>query len=126
MKKIILDTNFLLIPYQFHVDIFSEIDRICGFSYRIYVLDKTLDELKKVSSEQGSKHRLAARLGLSFIRAKAVKKIRTWSSKDVDTLLAEMSRKDDVIIATQDKELKKRLQCPVIIMRQKTHLVLEK
>ncbi|MBW2991754.1 hypothetical protein KY345_00870 [Candidatus Woesearchaeota archaeon] len=31
MRKIILDTNFLLIPGQFKIDIFSEIRRICDF-----------------------------------------------------------------------------------------------
>ena len=46
MKKIILDTNFLLIPAQFKVDIFDEIDRIMIEKYQLFVLDKTIDELK--------------------------------------------------------------------------------
>jgi len=49
MRKIILDTNFLLIPAQFKVDIFSEIDRICSFTYSLFVLDKSVEELKKIS-----------------------------------------------------------------------------
>ena len=52
MKTVLLDTNFLLIPAQFKVDIFSEIDRICTFQYEIAVLDKTIDELNKIIKEQ--------------------------------------------------------------------------
>ena len=50
MKKIILDTNFLLIPAQFNVDIFSEIERICDFQYQLCIVDKTLSELILVVS----------------------------------------------------------------------------
>ena len=46
MAKIILDTNFLMIPAQFNVDIFSEIHRICDFKYELYIIDKTIDELR--------------------------------------------------------------------------------
>ena len=42
--KIILDTNFLMIPSMFKVDIFSEIERICDFKYELCIVDKTLDE----------------------------------------------------------------------------------
>ena len=36
MIKVILDTNFLMIPYKFRVDIFSELTRVCNFSYKLY------------------------------------------------------------------------------------------
>ena len=43
-----LATNFLLIPVQFKVDIFSEIARIITFEYKLLVLDKTIEELKSI------------------------------------------------------------------------------
>ena len=52
MEKILLDTNFLLIPSQFKVDIFSEIKRICNFSYKLYVLDKSVGELNYIIENQ--------------------------------------------------------------------------
>ena len=55
MKKIILDTNFLLIPSQFNVDIFTEIDRICLFKYKLCVLDETINELNSIIEKQKGK-----------------------------------------------------------------------
>ena len=56
-KTILLDTNFLMLSAQFNVDIFSEIERICNFNYKLYVLDKTVDELKYIVVKQKGKHR---------------------------------------------------------------------
>ena len=56
IKKILLDTNFLLIPYQFKIDIFTQIDKISMFKYGIFALDKTLEELKKIVNEQKGKN----------------------------------------------------------------------
>ena len=70
MKKILLDTNFLLIPSQFKVDIFSELERICIFNYKLYVLDKTVDELKYIIEKQKGKHKEAAKIGLQLLKLK--------------------------------------------------------
>ena len=121
--KIILDTNFLLIPAQFKVDIFSEIQRIADFKYQLYVLDKTLDELKKIQKEQRGKHKSAAKPALALIKNKKVKTIKTSSDKYVDDLLVQYSKKG-AIIATQDLGLKKRLKKPYIILKQKKYLSL--
>ena len=43
MQKILLDTNFLLIPAAFNVDIFSEFNRIFPLN-EIFILDKSLNE----------------------------------------------------------------------------------
>ena len=72
VKKIILDTNFLLVPFQFNVDIFSEIERICDFQYSIFILDTTVDELKKVMAEQKGKHKEQAKAALSLIMIKTI------------------------------------------------------
>jgi len=122
MKKIILDTNFLLIPAQFHVDIFSEIDRICDFSYSLNVLDKTLDELNNIVEKQRGKHKRAALLALRLLKAKKVKVIKTKKDKYVDDILVDLAKEKEIIIATQDKELKKQLEKPIIVLRQKKYL----
>lgn len=122
-KRIILDTNFLLIPAQFNVDIFEEIKRIADFQYQLCVLDKTVDELKKIQKEQRGKHKRAAKLALDLIKKKNVQIIKTRENKLVDDILAELSQKGD-IIATQDLGLKRRLKKPYIILRQKKYLAL--
>jgi len=113
MKTIILDTNFLLIPYNYKIDIFSEIERICHFKYQLKIIDKTLDELKKLKGEKFT---------LNLIKQKNIKVIKTKTTNYVDNILKES--KD--IIATHDKLLIKQIKNkPLIILRQKKYLELK-
>ena len=123
MNRIILDTNFTMIPAQFKLDIFSEIERICQFKYKIYVLDKTIDELKKIIKEQKGKHKRSASLALQLLKSKNVSIIITKEDKLVDVILVKIAKKSGYM-ATQDIGLKKRLKnkCNVISMRQKKFL----
>ena len=125
MKKILLDTNFLLIPPQFKVDIFSEIERICYFNYKLYILDRTVDELENIIKKQKGKSKEAAKLALKIIKLKGIEKIKTEKGIDVDAAIIEAAKKG-FIVATQDKILKKRLKMqniPVITLRQKKYLI---
>lgn len=130
MKKIILDTNFLMIPYQFKVDIFAEIERIADFSYNLYVVDKTIEELNKIIKEQKGKNKEAAKFALKMISTKKIKVIKTKSDKIADDEIVCLSKEDpSMIIATQDKDLKRRLinhRIDLIILRQKSTLVIVK
>jgi hypothetical protein len=121
--KIILDTNFLLLPYQFKLDIFTEIDRIILEKYEIYILDKTIEELKKLINNQGEKvkNKLAATLALQLIKVKKIPIIKTKENASVDDIIAKL---EGYVIATQDIELKKRLNCKIITMRAKKKLIL--
>lgn len=128
MKKIILDTNFLLIPSQFNVDIFTEIDKLILAKYKLYILDKTIDELKKIISDkkQSLKNRNAAKLALQLIKAKNVHIIKTKKDLLVDALLIEIADKN-TIIATQDMALKRKLKkknIKLIVLRAKKRLIL--
>jgi len=127
-KKIIIDTNFLLIPGQFKIDIFSEIERIADFNYKLFIIDKTIDELKNIiKNEQSRRQRESAKLGLELIKKKDLKTIRTTAEKSVDDLILDIANKG-TIVATQDKELKKRLRekgISIITMRAKKYLVIE-
>ncbi len=128
MRKIILDTNFLLIPYQFNVDIFSEIRRVCDFKYKLCIIDKTIDELKKIMVNQKGKDKMAAMLGLVFIEQNKITKIKTKEKKNVDNLIISNADKD-TIVATQDAELKAQLKkkgIGLIVLRGKSHLALQK
>ena len=122
MRKVLLDTNFLLIPYQFRVDIFSQIDRVLTARYGLFVLDKTVDELKKIVKEQKGKDRDAARIALKLIAIKNLEIIKTTGGVMTDDAILEISSKSDFIVATQDKDLKRRLinqGTTLIILRQK-------
>ncbi len=119
MKKIILDTNFLLTALKFKVDIFSEINRICDFNYKIFVLDKNLDELKNIKVKE-------SKLALALILSKNLNIIKTKKDKNVDNLILDLAN-NDYIVATQDKLLKQKLKqknIKIITLRQKKYLIL--
>jgi hypothetical protein len=127
MHKIIIDTNFAMIPSQFKVDIFSEIDRICSFEHKVFVLDKTLEELNKIIIGQKGKNKRNANLALQILKAKAVSVIGTEKDLVVDDLIVDIIKKED-FVATQDKELKKRVKAKgagIITMRQEKYLIIE-
>lgn len=120
MKKIILDTNFLTIPYQFNVDIFEEIDRIMEEDYELITLDKVVEELKRMKR---GKDAVAAKIGLELIEKKNVKVIKTGDKK-VDNAIVKLANKD-TIVATNDRILRKKLKyknVKTLYLRSKKHL----
>ena len=126
MKKILLDTNFLMICAQFKVDIFAEIERICNFNYDIYILDKSIDELYNIIEKQKGKHKEAAKIALQLLKIKKIKIIKTGSGK-TDDIIVECAYKKNYLVATQDKDLKRKLinqSTTVIILKQKKMLAI--
>ena len=112
--KILLDTNFIITCLKFKIDLFSEINRNCHFKYDIFILDESIEELKKLKSK----------LSLGLIEKFKIKIIATNENLDTDSLILKTSDKD-TIVATQDKELKRRLKVKgikVLVIRQKKYL----
>lgn len=125
MKKIILDTNFLMIPLQFKVDIFSELERICQFNYKICIFEQSMDELNNILEKQKGKSRNAARFALKLVNLKNIGVLGA-EGRSVDSIILKNADKD-TIVATQDGLLKKKLLekgVSVIILRQKKYLQL--
>ncbi|MBU2561109.1 MAG: hypothetical protein KKD17_02345 [Nanoarchaeota archaeon] len=127
MKHIILDTNFLLIPAQFKVDIFSEIQKIMEEPYELCIVDKTLEELDKLKKSASGRDKQAAGLALQLIKAKEVRSLKTEKNLNTDKLILELAKPADFIVATQDMALKdvlKRKNVQLIVLRQKKYLKL--
>jgi len=121
MKRIILDTNMLLIPGSLGVDISRELKRIMNVHYKVYVLQSTLDELEKLSVGASKKAR-NAKLGLTMAKTLGVIKKKGYT----DDLLVKEAKKANTFIATQDQDLKRRLvkiKAPHIVLRQKKVLI---
>ena len=120
MKQIIIDTNAWMAIVEFKLDIFAALERDCDFLYQIAVLQGTIDELRKIVSEQRAKFRQAALLVLGIIE---VKKVRIIPGKGkVDDLLAQHSAAGALVL-TQDILLKKRLTRPYLTIRQKKMII---
>ena len=113
MKRIILDTDFLLDCVKWKIDLFSEFEKACDFQYELCVLDKTLEELE---GKEGSK--------LAKEYTKKMITIKTSMDKPVDALILGM---EPCYAATQDKELKEKLKkagFSIITIRQKKYLMI--
>jgi uncharacterized protein len=127
--KVIIDTNFLLIPAQFGVDIFTEIERVCDFEHEQCILDKTLEELDKIIKEQKGKDKRAAKLAKDMIERKKLKIITTTTEGNADKALLEIAENTKITVATQDKLLRAALSkkgAYLLGLRQKTHLYIDK
>ena len=109
MVRIILDTNFLMIPLEFKVDIFSEIKRLMIEPYELFIFEATLDELVKLS-RGNSKAAIAAKATIKLIKQKNLKSLTNSNDeKYVDSLILEGSTSKD-IVCTQDQALKRLLK----------------
>ena len=120
MKKIILDTSFLVSAAKFRVDWMSELKRICDFNFEPVVIDRVFDELN-----QTRKDKAAARLALAILKKKKIKPLSTNENKLVDDIILSLSVKN-ALVATQDIVLKRRIRrkrAGLVTIRQKRYLV---
>lgn len=115
MKKVIVDTNALMAIGEFGVDIFSDLSE-----YKVFVLEGTVIELKKIIKEQRGKYKRAAKLALSLLKFKKIKVLK--GDGYVDDLLIAYSKRGYLVL-TQDLGVKRRLKKPYLTIRQKKRVV---
>jgi len=119
--KVILDTNALMAPEQFGVDIFSELQRL-GF-VECLVPRPVLRELKSLTTRADKgRDKMAARVGLGLA---GQCKIMDTLVKDADRAIEELAISENASVFTNDRILKKRLfskGITVIYLRQGRYL----
>ncbi len=122
MKKIILDTNMLLVPGQFKVDIFDEIREIVEGEITFVITNSIKRELKKFS-KSGSKDSPAAKVALDMIEKNDVE-IVDVKGKNTDVEIVDLVDKN-IIVATNDKLLQQKVKnrgAKIIYLRSKKKL----
>lgn len=107
MKKVVLDTNFLLVPYQFKINVFRQIEELLEVPHELIVPSGVVSELRKLSKGRG-KEGAAARFALKLLGAYGVTKVR--SAGEVDGWIAEYAARENAMVATNDVELRNRLK----------------
>jgi len=125
MKDVLLDTNFLTLPHIHGLDVFTELARILPESHSCVVLSGTVAELEGLCSG-ASNASIAARVGLRLIEEKDVRVVKSKGSVD-DAIVDYASSHGDVVVATNDRELKKRLRekkVSVISLRGESNLTI--
>jgi rRNA-processing protein FCF1 len=129
MIRIILDTNFLFIPFQFKVDIFSEIKRLMSEPYELCIYEGSIQELENLNAGN-SKTAQSAKAVLKLIKQKNLKRLSNSSNeKYVDNLILEGVTDKD-IVCTQDQALRRLLKnkhksMRLIVLKSKKYLDFE-
>lgn len=118
-SRVIIDTNGLMIPGQFGLDIFSELKRL-GFEPYL-VARASVRELEKICSEGRGRDRTAAKIALSLLdRCTIIEK-----NGFADDIITDMAVDMNTAVLTNDIELKKRLcskGVTIVYLRDKTRL----
>lgn len=117
--NVIIDTNGLMIPVQFGVDIFEELGRL-GYD-RFIVPLAVIRELEILVKKLSGKERMAAKVALSLAQRCETADVIGYA----DDVVIELAAEHDAAVLTNDAGLKKRLQArhiSVICLRQKNRL----
>lgn len=125
--KVILDSNFLMIPFQFNLDIFQEIEYLLQKKVDFVVPSAVKNELTGISS-RGGEGAPEASLALQLASRCRVVEVTLDQGETVDDAIVKASQKLGAVVATTDIELKKRLRninVPVVYLREKSKLEVE-
>lgn len=123
-KSVIVDTNALLIPGEFGVDIFEELERL-GY-VQIIVPRVVLNELERLRQRPSlkGKERIAADVGYSLIQKYAhiseqgrrslrctvsIEEIEEEGEEETDEMIVALAVKRKAAVLTNDEELRMKL-----------------
>ncbi|MEA1985184.1 MAG: DNA-binding protein [Euryarchaeota archaeon] len=117
--KVIIDTNGLMIPVQFKVDIFTELSRL-GYDEFI-VPQAVVDELRILVKRYKGDHKVAANVALSLCDRCTI-----IDTKGIaDDVIVQLAEDTGAAVLTNDIGLRSRLDqkhISVIQLRQKNRL----
>ena len=124
-KEVVIDTNFFMVPFQFNVDIITELENSLP-SYKLTTPSFVINELKGLKKNSKGKVRLNANLALKLANSSKVeiKDISLLENETVDDALLRVSE----VLATNDIELKNRAKdkgITIVYLRQKKYIAVE-
>ena len=124
-KEVVIDTNFFMVPFQFNVDIITELENTLP-SYKLTTPSFVINELKGLKRNNKGKTRLNANLALKLANSSKVeiKDISLLENETVDDALLRVSE----VLATNDIDLKNRAKnkgITVVYLRQKKYIAVE-
>jgi len=105
VAKIVFDTNFLLVPFQFGVDVFKEAERLVEERTDFVTLSPCVEELRSLASGRGGDAR-AARAAMVLVEK--LKIIRAGGS--ADRAIEDYAVKENAVVGTNDRRLRKKLK----------------
>jgi len=126
--RIIIDSNFLLVPAQLKLDIFEGLMNLLNQNYESIVLSTTIDELRSIVKRGAPKLRKQAEMALKLAEKCSLVSVDRKTGETNDEVIIRVAKQRKWLVATNDSELRKRLRnisIPVVYVRQKSRLELE-
>ncbi|MEM1602192.1 MAG: 30S processome protein Utp24 [Candidatus Bathyarchaeia archaeon] len=127
MRKVIFDTNFLLLPIQFKIDVFSEIEGLIG-RFEPIVLSITVEELRRLLDRGSEKVRRQALSAMSLVERCKIMQANIRPGENYDDVLLRVAKEENCIVATNDRELRRKLRennITTIFLREKARLQID-
>lgn len=109
--EIILDTNFLMLPYRIGKDVFTMLEEMFLLKPSYITIKSVIKELENIRSNDPIKERRGANLALSIIKETPVKILDDSDIEgNTDDKILKIALKRGAIVATNDRGLRKKLR----------------
>lgn len=122
-----MDANFFFLPSQFKLDIFEELADLLAQRFEPILLSTTQEEIEGLSKSI-PKIRKQALLANRFAKKCKFMVVEKHLMESYDEVIVRVASKWKCPVATNDRELRKRLRkkkIPVIFLRQKSRLEID-
>lgn len=123
-----MDANFLLVPFQFRLDIFEELTALLGQRIDPVVLSPTYEELAKIAERGAPKMRRYASSALVLTKKCRLAPVDRRAEESTDDVIIRIAAEWKTPVATNDRGLRRRLRdvgVAVIYLRQKSRLEID-
>ncbi len=121
--KVVLDTNFLAVPFQFKVDFFEEIPKLIDGKAEFAVLSSCSREINSIKKLADKK---AAKSGLELVLKRGGTLQKDGNGKPDDEILKFAEKnKGNCVVATNDSELRRKLKdlgIKTVFLRNESYL----
>jgi rRNA-processing protein FCF1 len=124
-KIVILDSNALMMLFEYSINLDEELKRLVGL-HKIIIPNFIIRELKSISEKGQGHKKIVAKPALKLAKKFSIYNVKT--DKNGDDAILELAETLSAIVVTNDKELKRRLKNKsilTIILRNKSHLIVE-
>ncbi len=120
--KILLDTNMLMLIAD-GINIFEQVEEKLAIKPQYIILKPVLKELEKLANSDKPSIKRKALFALRIVRKYCeIVDVEDYS-KDVDEILIEYAQKHNAAVATNDRELRRKLRAkgiPEIYLREES------
>lgn len=124
-RTVVVDTNALMMQFQYYLELESELERVMPGKFDVVVPDSVIDELEKLVEENNGKQAEEARLAIELAETFEIVEVDEEGDEAIIELASSL---DDSVVVTNDKLLRARLRAkgiPNVHMRSKAFLSVE-